>query len=1515
MTRLAVSKDYFAAYAHLPRKAQRKADELLVKFQRDSTSLGIHLEPIHGCVDKQLRSARIGDDYRVILRAPEIGDVFLVLWADHHDEAYRWAATKQTAVHPATGSLQVFDTATIEPSSPSIALEAPGAAATQLGGEQLFHSFDDETLFLAGVPLVLLPSIRAIRSDSELDAMLPHLPPEAGEVLTGLASGLALDEVLEEVLGRTAVPPAAPTQAPIDTSDVVAALARESTQRQFRLLDGELDLDAALKHPLDAWRVFLHPRQKRIARAHTKGPVRVLGGAGTGKTVVALHRAGFLVTEVFTKPDDRVLFTTFNVNLATDLRLQLGKLLEPDHLARVEVVNIDAWAAAYLRKRGVTVRTAFEDEQREHFQSAYDVYGEDGRTLEFHRAEWREVIQEQGLRTEDEYVFAVRRHRGLPLSRTERRTMWPVFQAYRESLDRDGFLEPIDVLRRARAELEAAGAPPHYRSIVVDEVQDFSAEALKLVRAIAGPERPDDLFLVGDAHQRIYRRPTSLSSCGIQVRGRRSQTLRLNYRTTGAICRWSLGVLDGIDVDDLDEGKADRRGYVSLREGPAPSVQCLSSQMEEEKAIAQLVGDGLGVGWIPEGVCIVARTHRTLTERICPALTKAGIEWVTLEKEEPRRGGVRVATMHRVKGLEFPVVILAGMSKGEVPLQTPELTSDDPLVAELALLREKSLLYVAASRARDELHVFAAGELTPLLSNLTKVTATDRAKPRPPTVRPPPPRTVPPPAAPSVPAASLATNTPEVPPPQPLHAIEAEVEGHTTVLSSATVSSELAALLLTPVDDLDLPTRMLNFATEKGVVTVLDLVRWTQPELMAQRNLGRKTVRVSREAIEDLTGRRWEDLTALDRSAVLAAHERADAEVSDADVADAVSLGTAHPADLSSMPWDALRQALSITDRLARLERIPLPTRARGFATTHGLQTLGELAKISAAELAKADNFGRKTIKELPKVIAEHLTRRRAEERLADEGFVECWLTLLEGLDRIPRIVLTRRSGLVGPVETLKEIGEMLGVSRERIRQIEAAAIEELTLRSWVDVAQRRVDDVVADGGRSLADLENDAWWREATRRPEVTRYLVESVLEANTYIITFDDETWISRHKESVVEEAWLHLRNDASAVALPAPQEAFDALVRPIEVQLGSAFATAFRERLRELTIADESDPGRVVAVGGGRIAKAMALLRSSPVPVHASEVEAAIGGRHHFPDEMIRFGDGRVGLREHIPDFETWQTQLVPAAADIMRRVDPDRQWSCNELLDELRDEHAIPEWLNPFVLAALIKAGSELHYLGRLRVALPGTKDDTDRIYLHELMEEILREAGEPLARDEIVSRIRARIGITDLAINQAITRPEFVRVDLDRIGLVERDVPGGQAAIDEARDEAATLLERRDRGLSIFHVHEEVSRLSAAHEQWTRELTSSILHGDPRFRFSQSGAMGLASWESTRVPTRLELVRSALEEAGDRVSVEAITARVEAHYGEPIGRGFLASIAAKLGASLAGEWIVRKTDGL
>jgi len=1475
MARLAVSKDYFGAYSRLPRKAQRKADEFLTKFHRDSTAASIHLEPLKGTLDPMLRSARIGDDYRVILRAPEQGDVFLVLWADHHDEAYRWAATKQTAVHPATGSLQIFDAAPPAlPAEIEAEIAAMGAAVPLPAAPRVFAAFSDDDLFLAGVPRALVPSVRYIASDDDLDALLSHLPAEAAEVLTGLAAGMALDEVLAEVLGRESTPAAATA---IDVADVPAALARQTTQRQFHLIEGEAELNAALRHPLDVWRVFLHPRQRKIAEARTKGPMRVLGSAGTGKTVVAMHRVRFLLREVFTKPDDRILFTTYNTNLADDLRRQLGKLLEPDELARLEVVNIDAWASRFLKAQGKTARIATDDESKGHFGSALDLFGDDDHTREFYRTEWDEVIQEQGITTEAGYVLAVRKHRGMPLPRADRRKLWPVFQAYRESLAHDGLFEYTDVLRRAREELISTGGTPRYQSIVVDETQDLSGDALRLLRAIAGPERPDDLFLVGDAHQRIHRRSSSLSSCGIQIRGRRSQTLRLNYRTTASICRWSLSVLAKQEIDDLDEGKADRRGYVSLREGAAPSVAVFPTQVDEERAVTDAVKTVLGLGWQPEDICVVARTRHPLIDRFEKALARQGIVTTMLDRAAPRPG-VRMATMHRVKGLEFPVVMLVAMSDHDVPLRSDELRSDDPLVAAHAMLRELSLVYVAASRARDELFVFATGALTPLLTALP-VSKARKKRARSPNVSPPPKPVWPPPVPPAQIAAPPSEPVPE-PPSEP--ATEPSIEPDSIELASIEpadaqvsdgVERDLASM---PLRTLGVPTRMLKFADRMGLESLGDLLARTPADLMSEPNLGRATIAATRTIIEALLGEPW---------------------------------GKAKPPEVPPAPeptgWDAVRQALTDEQRAIHLSSIEFTARVHTFAARERIETLGELATRSAGALQGMVNFGRSTVRDLPIAVLAHLAQP-PKPPMPDGGLLACWRTLLEAVDPNDRMILTRRSGLESEPSTLQEIGDVLGVTRERVRQLQDKALTRLLRRSWAPETRERARELLKSGAVPLDALEHDPFWGEASARPHTLRYILADGLGLGVDVVQRDERTWLSTYNQASVDAAWSTLRSAARAISMPAPIARFRRLATPLDV--GPVWRTELSRAL-EAQLITHPQSGKVVAFTDGLEARLITLLSSGPM--HIEEAFARFGARFNLAGEAIRLGDGVIGLREHIPDFDGWRARLVPLALDVIAETGPERAWSCDELLDALREELEVPEVITPHVLCALIRAGNELRYVGRLRVALPEAHQADRRAQAHELMVRLLTECGEPMRMGSLMQETSAQVGLTAFGITRVLTRPPFVRMDGDHVGLLARDVPGGKQAVQEALDYVCSVLNRRSDGRSSHHLHQEIVTLSPVHSRWTEAMMSSLLQGDPRLQVGSSGAVGLSIWGSARVPSPLEHAEQALSQSGGRVSVEAVMSRIQATYGARQEQTPLADLAEQLDARLEGDWLFRE----
>jgi mRNA-degrading endonuclease RelE of RelBE toxin-antitoxin system len=700
MPTTAVSDEFFRAYGRVPKKAQKRVREFTRKFRQDPMSPGINYEKLSGEVDPQLRSVRVGIDYRAIVLAPKQGDVYVLLWVDHHDEAYRWAENRRVEVHPATGALQVFQT------YEAVAPELPRAEQRAAASSGRFRDLSDEQLFAAGVPKVLVPAVREIYTDADFDALAPHLPAEAAEVLTGVAAGMTLDEALADVLAG--LPSEKRPTEPIDTEDVAAALERVESTRRFRVLDEDFDLETALDHPLDTWRVFLHPTQRKLAEKATKGPTRVLGAAGTGKTVVAMHRAVNLVRHLL-KPDERVLFTTFTVNLAADIQAQLAKIAAPEELERIQVVGLDALASRLAKEGGIEAQPAFDTEKL--WLEAIDVYGEGPWGLELYRAEWQDVVQAQDIRDQATYLRARRHGRGTKLRRSERRKVWPVFARYRELLDERGLAEPADLLRVAKRVVDSAPEKHRYASVVVDETQDMSAPALELVRALAGPEHPNDLFLVGDAHQRIYGRPVPLLSCGINVRGRRSRRLRVNYRTTDTIRRFAMRVLEGESFDDLDEGTDEAEGYVSLRSGPNPHVEHLEDLAAERAFLVSELQRLVKEEHVPPAhICVAARTHEQIDKSYAPALSTAGVATEKLGRGRPQSDAVRLATMHRIKGLEFPVVFLVGVDRGHMPLPTPELRAPDPVVRAHAIKRERCLLYVAASRARDRLYVTASGK-------------------------------------------------------------------------------------------------------------------------------------------------------------------------------------------------------------------------------------------------------------------------------------------------------------------------------------------------------------------------------------------------------------------------------------------------------------------------------------------------------------------------------------------------------------------------------------------------------------------------------------------------------------------------------------------------------------------------------------------------------------------------------------------------------------------------------------
>ena len=702
---MGMSIDFLEALDRLPASQRRGVRTLISRFNADATGSGLNYERIRGARDPNLRSLRIDRAYRAIVLKPERGDVHMLLWADKHDEAYAWALRRRCDINPETGALQIYEPEDRPPEASQANVSEPAPAMSEHADRRTaFSELKDRQLCRLGVPPAMVVEVREIFDEAGLDAMQARLPVEAYDALFLYLAGESYEQLVAE------------REAPVkvDTGDFVAALERAESRARFVVVEDDLALEAMLNAPLEHWRVFLHPSQRRLVERHWNGPVRALGGAGTGKTVAAMHRARWLARNL---PEGRILFTTFARNLAADIENNLRTICSPEEMRRIEVKNLDRWVAGFLRGRRYEFRTQY-GRNEEAWQRALDCKSPELDLPDsFYEDEWEQVIQANGVTSEEEYRQVSRVGRGTRLGRRARVGVWPVFEEYRAQLAERGLKEVDDAYRDAATLLEDDGDGSGYAAVIVDEAQDMGAQAFALVRAIA-PAGRDDLFIVGDGHQRIYgRNRVVLGRCGIDIRGR-SRKLRLNYRTTEETRRWASQLLAGRDIDDLDGGADDNNRMRSLTRGPEPLLKNFGSREEQNDFVVRYLQDLEGWGQALRAVCIVART---IGERnsINETLQAQGVETTVIEREitdDDTQGGVRLATMHRVKGLEFEQVLMVSVNRGLVPLSAAIDGRSDAAAQVSAETEERALVYVAATRARKELLVLSYGVPSPLLS-------------------------------------------------------------------------------------------------------------------------------------------------------------------------------------------------------------------------------------------------------------------------------------------------------------------------------------------------------------------------------------------------------------------------------------------------------------------------------------------------------------------------------------------------------------------------------------------------------------------------------------------------------------------------------------------------------------------------------------------------------------------------------------------------------------------------------
>lgn len=688
-TQMLIDPGLFSAVARLSTHEQAAVMTFINEFYQNPAQPSIQLHTITATRSKGLWSGRVNQDLRVILHKD--GDTWVLLHVDHHDPAYRWAERRDVGRHPVTGALQIVE-------SVERIREIERVIHVEPARPPLFpvEKHSDGYLLSLGIPENWLPTLRAVTDDDE----------QLASVVEKLPTDVAL-RIIDLAAGKLVTPPAPlAIDRPLTEST--------ETRSQFYVVEDAAGLSAALAAPLDRWIAFLHPSQREIVEAAPRGPVKVSGSAGTGKTVVLLHRARFL-----SRRGQRVLLTSFVSTLCENLQRNLRKLCTPDELSRITVSTVHKQALDLVRQADPKLRIAKHEEVEALLDSLRPLYAG---TFEesFVRSEWENVIQQQGLRTWDEYRAARRTGRGRGLSVSERKDLWRLFGEVYNRLDERGALDFASLCRRAESLLTEGKIGSPYQAVLIDEVQDLKPAELRFARALCASS-PDQMLIAGDTGQRIYPGGFTLGSLGIDVRGR-SHTLRINYRTTEQIRRLADRLL-GEEADDMDGDRESRRGTRSLLRGPHPTLAGFGSADAENDGIVSWLRGRFQRGLQPAEVACFSRTARRI-EDLRTVLAKNQIEAQLLSEEDGDVAtGLQMGTMHRAKGLEYKAVVVLDCGDGSLPNSTALRGRTDPLDREQAEERERQLLYVAMTRARDELLVTWTGEVSRFLRSLVAAEA------------------------------------------------------------------------------------------------------------------------------------------------------------------------------------------------------------------------------------------------------------------------------------------------------------------------------------------------------------------------------------------------------------------------------------------------------------------------------------------------------------------------------------------------------------------------------------------------------------------------------------------------------------------------------------------------------------------------------------------------------------------------------------------------------------------------
>jgi superfamily I DNA/RNA helicase len=689
-----IADTFTDSLSRLTGEEQKAAKTTAFDLQLNPAAPGLRFHKLDKAKDKNFWSVRVSSDIRLIVH--RVQDSLLLCYVDHHDKAYDWAERRRLETHPKTGAAQLVEVReTVQEVlvpvyvQTELALAPPPAMAAR----RLFADRSDDELLGYGVPAEWLADVKQA-TDATLFALADHLPAEAAEALLELATG-----------GKPRVPaPAHAAANPFDHPDA---------QRRFRVMSNVEELRNALDYSWEKWTVFLHPEQRQWVEREYTGPARVSGSAGTGKTIVALHRAVHLARA---HPAARVLLTTFSDTLAHALHTKLKRLVgnEPRLAERIDVHSLNAIGLRLYKSHCGPITLASREAVRVLLDEASKAVGGHKFSMQFLFTEWDQVVDTWQLDAWESYRDVARLGRKTRLPEAQRAVLWSIFEKVRTGLMAKKLTTHAGMFTMLASALAGAKTRP-FEFAVVDEAQDFSVAHLRFLAAL-GAARPDALFFAGDLGQRIFQQPFSWKALGVDIRGR-SRTLRVNYRTSHQI-RQQADRLLGPRATDVDGNAEDRSDTVSVFNGPAPIIRVFKSEADEVKAVGAWLTEQTKSGVLPHEVGIFVRSGEQIG-RAQSAVSEAALRAKVLDEHvETSSGHVSIGTMHLAKGLEFRAVAVMACDDEIIPLQARIETVGDDSDLQEVYDTERHLLYVACTRARDHLLVTSVEPSSEFLDDL-----------------------------------------------------------------------------------------------------------------------------------------------------------------------------------------------------------------------------------------------------------------------------------------------------------------------------------------------------------------------------------------------------------------------------------------------------------------------------------------------------------------------------------------------------------------------------------------------------------------------------------------------------------------------------------------------------------------------------------------------------------------------------------------------------------------------------